>query len=190
MLISAAAITTRANSISLDSSTYQVDENNQIIVTVTYDFTEFAMFGGNMNLLYDNESLELVSYTRANLVGTGAQPAASPIGNHFPSEGLYGEFGIGTFELFAGMSGEGDVGVFVFNFLSFGPGLDSCAQELICLTPSTNMPMFSHAGADVTADLFAAGITSVNVAPVPIPGAIWFLFSGVGLLAGLRRSNI
>ena len=67
---------------------------------------------------------------------------------------------------------------------------DSCAQDLICLAPSTIMPMFSHVGADVTADLFAAGITSANVAPVPIPGAISFLFSGVSLLASLRRSNI
>lgn len=158
-------------------------------VTVNYDFTEFAMFGGGLDIRYDTTALEFVAYIPAAL-SFDAQPAASPVGE-LTSLGEYTGFGVGTFEFFNGMNSQGEIGTFVFNFVALNTGATPCGS-LICLTGNAINPFVSLAGADVTEQLLNNGLSTVDVEflgpiPFPVPAAVWFMLSGLATLWGFGR---
>jgi len=178
----------QANSISLEFTGFV--EGDQARFVVNYDFSEFAMFGGGIDLVYDTTVLEFVSFTQ-NELPFDAQAPASPFGQlEFP--GLYAGFGIGTFDFINGMNSVGTIGTFIFNvsgglvsdtFTACGPGNADpfiFTINTICVTPNEINPMVSLAGDVVNDQLFTN---------VPLPASLWFLLSAVGAMAGLRKSR-
>ena len=114
LTVSAVMYSVSANSVGLEQVEY--DGNiNQVSVTLTYDFTDFAMFGGGLDIIYDPNSIEFVSYTQADPLPFDAQAPASPVGE-LTTPGLYSGAGIGTFEFFNGINSAGDIGTFVLTY--------------------------------------------------------------------------
>jgi hypothetical protein len=185
-----------ANFIEFDQTSYSGAAGDRITVTINYDFTSFAMFGGGLDLLFDPTVVDFVSFTQ-NLA-PDAQATASPVG----AEGAAGEylgFGIGTFDFFSGMTSAGTVGIFEFDLLA-PPGLvlaTSCGQVL-CLTPKPFLnPFVSLIGDFVTADLFPAGFLGAAVEfqvdpVVPVPAPFTLSLFGIGLvgLGWSRRKKV
>lgn len=185
VLIAAGA---KAASLSFDMAGYSAQAGSQLSVTVSYDFTDIPSTGGGFNVLYDDSVLEFVSYTVAP--GSGAinvgdhATSASPAGM-LDSPGNYLNAGIGTFEHALGIYTSGAIGTFVFNVL--GAGGDGGCGATLCLTPVPTYPMYSLGQQDITAAVFANGITEANV--VPIPAALWLLLSGTAALALWGRKS-
>ena len=186
LILSSVTLNASANSVGFDASRY-VANTGQIVVRLTYDFTDFAMFGGWVNIAYDPNAIEFVSYTRSPLP-PNAQSPASPLGQ-LTEPGLYSEVGVGTFELFtSGITTAGDIGTFVFNVL--GPtdaGATFCGATL-CIAPNPNYPFASLAGDIVTTEVIANGISRAYV--VPLPAAMWLMLGGIGALWGMRNNMV
>ena len=194
LMVSGMMFGANANNISFDQAQYTVNPGDAVQVTVTYDFTDFAMFGGGFNLIYDASTLTFVDYARTDFDVMGAdlppQNAASPTGG-LDSAGNYLGAGIGTFDFFNGLLASGVIGV--FTFIYDGPPTEGgfgtpCGSQL-CLMPNVPQnPMVSLAGGDVTADIFGDP-NAIYAANVPVPAAVWFLLSGLGALLGFGRKK-
>ncbi|MEM7082651.1 MAG: VPLPA-CTERM sorting domain-containing protein [Pseudomonadota bacterium] len=189
LVASGLMVTASANSIGYTGS---FTAGGGLTINVTYDFSEFAMFGGGLDLYYDPNAIEFVSYTQAALPAD-AQAAASPAGV-LVGPGLYEGFGIGTFEFFNGMTSVGDMGSFVFNILGgTDPSATPCGTT-ICIVGNPVNPFVSLAGEDVTAvllgDGISIGITADGFAHVPVPAAVWLMLSGLAALVGLGRHRV
>jgi len=171
--------------VGFDAAAYN-GSGGTVSVSIVYDFTVFAMFGGGIDVIYDSTVLEFVSYTQADLP-IDARPEASPVGM-LTAEGTYTGAGIGTFEFFSGMTSAGTIGTFVFNIVGVGDFDTPCGATL-CLEVNAINPFVSLAGADVSVDLLNAGVSSLSFStvPFPVPAAVWFMLSGLGVLAGVGR---
>lgn len=186
-MIVASALMTSASANSVGFTQSQYTAASTVEITLVYDYTEFAMFGGGLDLTYDVAALEFVSYTRAELQ-PDAQAVASPVGS-LVEAGVYREFGVGSFDLLSGMSSSGEIGTFVFNVI--GPldaGATPCGAHL-CLTQTGQYFFTSFDGQAVADILLGNGITeaSITANPIPIPAAVWLMLSGLGALVGLGR---
>lgn len=173
------AWTAHANSVGFSSSTYAPD-NGQLIVTVVYDYSDFAMAGGGFDLLYDPESLEFVSYTAAP-----RQPDVMwTYGGTVDEPGIV--YGIGhSTKFFNGITSSGEFGTIVFNVLSTPVGDPGCDGFQLCLVPTIFNPFVTLSGNLVTDEILADAYA--QVVTVPAPAAFWLLAGGlVGLLR--RRS--
>ncbi|MEM7082652.1 MAG: VPLPA-CTERM sorting domain-containing protein [Pseudomonadota bacterium] len=185
LAVSGMMLSASANSVGFDAMDYDGTAGT-VSITLTYDFTDFAMFGGGVDIIYDSNAIEFVSYTQADLPAD-AQAPASPVGA-LDGAGTYAGVGIGTFEFFNGMTSAGNIGTFVFNVLGgTDAGATPCGMTL-CIVPNAINPFVSLAGQDVTADLLSAGISGANVV-VPVPAAVWFMLSGLGALIGFGRKS-
>lgn len=174
-----------ANSVGFDQDNYS--DGIVISVSLIYDFTDFLMFGGSVDIEYDPNALLFIDYTQAPLPSDAA-PSASPIGS-LTSPGLYSGPGIGGLKFFQGMSGAGTIGTLTFSVIGTNdPGATSCGFAL-CLLPNSLNPFVSLAGLDVTDELFANGISGANVV-VPVPAAVWLILSGLIGLIGFGRKSI
>ena len=173
-----------ANSVTFDQAVYD-GSAAQIFVTVNYDFTEFPMHGGGVNLEYNTDVLQFWDYEQAPLPADAGAGPVSPVGG-FEYPGLYAGFGIGSYDLFNGMGGAGPIGTFVFNVVGTAdPGTsDTECGEVLCLLANPFNPMTSIAGFYLSDEFFPQG---AHVQPIPVPAAVWFLLSGVGVLFGMRR---
>lgn len=58
-----------ANSILFDMADYSGTSGDQISVTINYDFTDDAMFGGGLNLYFDANVISFVSFTQGPVTG-------------------------------------------------------------------------------------------------------------------------
>lgn len=191
-----------ANFIEFDQTSYSGAVGDRITVTINYDFTTFAMFGGGLDLLFDPTVVDFVSFTQD--LAPDAIALASPVG----AEGAAGEylgFGIGTFDFFSGMTSAGTFGIFEFDLLAPAGSVPAtvCGQVL-CLTPNPFFnPFISLAGFDVTADFFPDGFLGADVefqvAPVdpvdpvvPVPAPLTLSLFGIGLvgLGWSRRKKV
>ncbi len=183
-----------ANSISFDSSSY-IEENGgggapgSVFISVLYDFTDFPMFGGGFDIVFDPAAVQFSNYIQAPLPDD-AEAAASPVG--MLNGNVYQGAGIGTFDFFNGMSGAGTIGTFEFIVLSApssGSKVTPCGF-VICLVSNEVNPFVSLNGDLVSDELLMNGITSVeNIYAMPVPAAVWFMLSGLGALAGFGRKS-
>lgn len=187
LAVSGMMLSASANSIGFDSLEYD-GTSGQVSITLQYDFTDFAMFGGGVDIVWDGGALAFANFERAPLAADAQAPAS-------PDGALSGDswvgIGVGTFEFFNGMTSAGDIATFTFDVL--GPtdaGATPCGLTL-CITPNATNPMVSLAGQTVTDDLIAAGGGGANVAaaPIPVPAAVWFMLSGLGALLGFGRKK-
>ncbi len=185
LAVSGMMLSASANSVGFDSMEYDGSAGT-ITVVLTYDFTEFAMFGGGVDIIYDTNVLEFGSYTHQALDNLDAQAPASPPGE-LTEPGTYAGVGIGTFEFFTGMTSAGNIGTFVFNVIGATAGGAPCGFDL-CVQANAN-DWVSLATDNVTDVLLATGIGGANVAPVPVPAAVWFMLSGLGALFGFGRKS-
>jgi len=186
LAVSGMMLSASANSVGFDQIEYLTD-GNTITVTLNYDFTEFAMFGGGVDITYDTTVLEFVSYTHLALNNADAQGPASPEGA-LTDAGTYTGVGIGTFEFGTGMTSMGTIGTFVFNVIGATAGGAACGMDL-CINVNNINPFVSLAGDEVSALLLDNGISGANVAPIPVPAAVWFMLSGLGALFGFGRKS-
>lgn len=183
MAVSGMMFNASANSISFDMGEYMAQDGT-VTVTINYDFSDFAMFGGGFDVLYDSSVIEFVSYEQAPLPAD-AQAPASPVGA-LAAPGAYEGAGIGTFDFFTGMTSTGVIGTFTFTQIDLAGGGDAGCGFTLCLTPNAVNPLVSLAGADVSLDILGGGS---NVTAVPVPAAVWFLLSGLGALLGFGRKS-
>lgn len=176
-----------AASIGFDQSLYIANPGDEIAVTINYDFTDTAIFGGGLNVIYDASVLQFISYTPATWGGTGEPQsgAASPVGA-LTADGAYEGIGIGTFD-FNGINTAGQIGT--FQFLVLGAGGDAGCGQTLCLTPvEPANPFGSTTGQNLNPIVFDPNGDSVlGATVVPVPAAVWFLLSGLGALFGLGR---
>ncbi len=176
--------TAYANSVGFDSNSFEFTETG-FSISIVYDFTGFAMFGGSVNVAFDSGAFELVDYVQAPLAAD-AQAQASPVGE-LVEPGLYSNVGIGTFEFTAGMNSAGAIGTFYFSFLGPASETTPCGFQL-CLLPFDINPFVSLGGSDVTDLVLGNGTTEFGLPlPVPVPAAVWLLLSATGLLFGVSR---
>ncbi len=174
-MVSVVTLGVHANSVSLSAFDYS-PSTNQFEITLLYDFTEFAMFGGGVDLIYDASAMEFVSYVQAPLPAD-AQAAASPVGA-LAEPGRYAGAGIGTFEFFNGMTSAGVMGTFTFSVSGLpDPGNTSCGLPL-CLEANAVNPFVSLAG-DVVNDIIDDG--TILPVPIPVPAALWLLLGALGV---------
>ena len=161
MISGGITLSANANSISFDMDPYLANPQEQVAVTIYFDFTDFGMFGGGFNVIYDANVLEFVGYTQVVFSGPGApQVGASPLGA-LASPGNYLGAGVGTFEFLNGISTIDIVGTFLFNVL--GGGGDGGCGATLCLTPVGINPMVTLGGSDITNEVFANGLSAANV---------------------------
>lgn len=188
LAVSGMMLSASANSIGFDAMEYD-GTSGQVSITLQYDFTDFAMFGGGVDIIYDANAIEFVSFERAPLPAD-AQAPASPDGS-LTAPGEYTGVGIGTFEFFSGMTSAGDIGTFIFNVLgATDAGATPCGMTL-CITPNATNPLVSLAGQTVSDELIMNGIggATVTAAPIPVPAAVWLMLSGLGALLGFGRKK-
>ncbi len=187
LLATGLMINANANSVGFDQDNYS---GTIISVSVIYDFTDFAMFGGGVDIEYDPNALLFIDYTQGPLAADVVGPA-SPVGS-LTAPGLYSGPGIGTWEAwFWGINSAGTIGTLTFNVLGTNdPGATSCGLAL-CLLRNNLNPFVSVAGSDVNDELFANGISGANIAlPVSVPAATWLMLSGlIGIIGFGRRSK-
>lgn len=188
LAVSGMMLNASANSIGFDALEYDGTAGT-VSMTLQYDFTEFAMFGGGVDIVWDAGALAFANFERAPLPAD-AQAPASPDGELVGNDTWEG-IGIGTFEFFTGMTSMGDIATFTFDVL--GPtdaGATPCGLTL-CITPNATNPLVSLAGDTVTDALIANGGGGANVtaAPIPVPAAVWLMLSGLGALLGFGRKK-
>ena len=180
------ATATQANSIGFDSSTYSGD--TAIVVSLNYDFTEFGMVGGSVDIEYDSNILVFSGFTRAPFAADVDAPA-SPDGS-LVSPGLYAGVGLGQLSpFFTGITSSGTIGTFTFQINSFGtPQTTSCGFTL-CILPSDFNPLLNFPEYQNVADeVIGNGISGANLV-VPVPAAAWLLLSALLGVAGFRRNT-
>ena len=177
MLVGMPALASQANSVGFGSSTYSPD-NGQLVVTVVYDFTDFGMFGGGFDLLYDAEALEFVSFTASLLPpdiwfwGFGAVEEPGRVTDLYLSNSSF----------FNGINSAAEYGTIVFNVLSGSIGDPGCDGFELCLVSNANNPLVSLAGSIVDDEL----LSDARARVVPLPAAFWLLVSGLALLKAQR----
>lgn len=173
-----------AASIGFDQDLYIANPGDTLTVTINYDFTDLATFGGGMNLVYDTAVLQFVSFEQTQWTGAGFPQNGTPSLVGTENDGEYTNFGIGTFD-FAGISTAGTIGVFTFSVI--GANGDAGCGATMCLTPVTTNPFGSTTGGNITDQVFndPNSITAATV--VPVPAAVWFMLSGLGALFGFGR---
>ena len=179
-------ITVGANADSVGFDALEYDGSaGEVFVTVNYDFTDLAMYGGSLDLIYDPNAIEFVSYTRAP-PAFDVQLAASPIGS-LEAPGLYAGFGVGSGKFFAGTTSANAIGTFHFNVLGPTDTTATPCGMTLCLQEDSFNPFVSLFGDQVGADLLAAGISGAEVVVVPAPAGLWLLLSALGVLCARRR---
>ena len=112
---------TSANSVGFGSDVY-VSDSGQVSLDLIYDFTNYLVFGGGVDITYDASFIEFVSFTPGPFA-SDVHPAASPAGSlSYP--GLYSGVGIGNLGPFgSGITSAGAIGTFVFSII--GTSTDS-----------------------------------------------------------------
>lgn len=160
--------------------------SDQFSVSFGYDFTEFAMFGGAVDIVYDPTEIQLDSLIFANLpidamhLGPASDTELEP--------GLISGVGVGTLNFFDGINSASRIGTLSFTILGSGTGNTPCGATL-CITTSAINPFVSLAGLEVSDEILGQGITSFEVTQVPLPGAIWLMLSCVGAIIGFGRAR-
>ena len=168
---------TWANSVGFGSDVY-FSSSGQVSIDLLYDFTNYSMYGGSVDITYDASFLEFVSFTHGPF-GSDVHYPASPIGS-LEAPGLYSGVGIGHLGPFgSGITSAGAIGTFVFSVIGTPTSSTPCGEAL-CISGYEFDPFISVMGADVTEELLANGIDSAIVV-VPLPATAWFLVSGVAL---------
>ncbi len=175
-----------ANSVGFDAAEYQV-VNNQLVVTVGYDFSSLAMFGGAVDLSYDPSVIEFVSFTQAELAPDLFAPN-SPVG-FLEAPGDYQKFGVGTNKSFMGATSSGAIGTFVFEFVGFSDLPDTSCGNILCLSVNSSFPFVALTGEDISDEILANGISSAGISQVPVPAAGLLFLGGLGLVFGLDRTR-
>ncbi len=159
--------------------------NGMISISVLFDYTDFPMFGGGVDMIYDPNAIEFAQFVQ----GMFQQDVylVSPIGV-ITEPGLISNLGVTTTDFFNGIGGQGAVGTFYFNILGASDAGATPCGMLLCIVPNATNPFVSLAGSEVTDEILGNGIAGASIAlPVPLPAAIWFMLSGLGLLVRLRR---
>ncbi|MFK8031259.1 MAG: hypothetical protein AB8G18_13570 [Gammaproteobacteria bacterium] len=182
-MFAATIFNANATSFGLNQSVYTANDGT-VSVTLAYDFSDVAMFGGGVDIIYDTAALEFVSYTRADL----SPEIQLPMDGSLDEPGVYSGVGIFT-NFFNGISSAGDIGTFQFNFLGgSNPASTPCGMTL-CMQVAEFQSFITLAGSDITEQVLANSITGATVV-VPVPAALWLMLGGLGTLAGLSRNSI
>lgn len=187
LLLSGMTLSASANSIGFDQTDLFLD-NGQVTVSVIYDFTEFPMFGGGLDLTYDTFNLEFVSFEQGPFAAD-VQAPASPEGA-LVAPGLYEGFGIGTFEFFNGINSAGTIGTFTFNVINVPRLAPTPCGQTLCLSENGINPFVNLAGESVGSELLMTGTPGVPLVFLPVPAAVWLMLSGVGALIGFGRKSV
>ncbi len=212
MAVGGVMLSASANSVGLDAMEYD-GTSGQVSITVNYNFMDNLMLGGGVDLIFDANALEFVSYTQAPLPDDADEGASSPLGEIFnptnadgdvyqypgsvlpnddPEYSAYAGFGIGTFNFFVGMSSAGEIGTLVFNVLGSTDGASTPCGMTVCLVEARINPFTQIDGVepgDVYGLLDGGQGANVLAAPIPVPAAVWFMLSGLGALLGFGRKS-
>lgn len=174
---------TSANYVGFEQDFY-TQNSGQVSIDLVYDFSDFPVVGGGVDIIYDYGFIEFVSYTQAPLA-SDVHPSQSPVGA-LSQPGLYTGPGIGYLGPFGGITSAGTIGTFVFSVIGTPTNSTPCGATL-CITGNAVNPFISLMGIDVTAELLDNGFNSAEVVVVPLPATLWLLLSGVVFIAGSGR---
>ncbi len=155
-------------------------------VSFGYDYTEFPMFGGRVDIVYDPAEIEFAGFVAADLPDD-AVLVTSP-GGVLTEPGLISAIGVETTNFFLGVNSTSVIGTLSFTILGTGSGNTPCGATL-CMSVSAVNPFVSLEGQEVSAQILGQGFTSFQVYQVPVPAAIWLMISSVGLLFGVGRGS-
>ncbi len=152
----------QASTISLSLNTAEpIHVGDDVSLDLKMDFTDNPTDGGAIDVFYDASLLELISYTPESL--------GDPAFAHIPDEQPGKLNGI-AFGAFGGLSGPAKIGTLVFQALTTGITELTLAENTLFGGGTFNMVVFT--GAQVT----------IQPSPVPLPGAVWLMLSGLGLI--------
>lgn len=162
-------------SISLSPSSQNVALGDPVSFQLTMDFIDDATLGGGLDLFYDDTVLQFVSFAFDSGLGDDPDLRRQP-------DVLPGELDALAFGNFAGLIGPSLVGTFTFNTLAAGS---------VNLTLAQNDSVAGGFYSANTYDAQSVTLNSaiVNVSAVPLPGALWLLVSGAGMLVSMGRKQ-
>ena len=162
--------TARAATLTITPTTVTVAPGDVVLLEVIVDFEDALSLGGGFDVVYDPNSLQLLSWT-ANMIG---DPGF--IGEPDISDGLLSGIAFGNLQ---GMEGVFDVGTLAFQVVGGSStviGTETGAVEGPFLDAFTFEPLpTTYVGA--------------NINVVPVPAAAWLLFGALGTLLGFARKG-
>jgi hypothetical protein len=136
------------------------------------DFTGDPTVGGGIDLALSGP-ISIVSFTPSAYFDTDTDPFFSGFGTAEADADFEVHFGN-----FAGLDGLNKLGDLTISLL--GGGISSIAMNI-------NSTFGEFFDIDSAPQVVALSGANINISAVPVPAAIWFFASGLGLLGGFRR---
>ena len=181
------AITTMSNAatISLLPESLSIQQGDDLVVDLWMDFLDEPTLGGGLDVNYNDTELDFISFIFDPTFLTLTDSAFTCPGAALCSPGIDQPNSVTNiaFGNFSGISGPSLVGTLTFNTLKEG--------DIALTTVST----VGSSGPFVSAITFQEQVvnftgTSVNVTAVPLPGALYLMLGGIGLLYGYAKRHI
>ncbi|MEM9387837.1 MAG: hypothetical protein AAGA68_22480 [Pseudomonadota bacterium] len=160
----------------------EVTVGEQFTITLAMDFTDEATLGGGVDVLWDPQLLELVSW---DPIAFG-DPDFGRVGDIDAVAGFVDGFAFGDFN---GLEGPADVATITFVAFAAGStsvmprGDDTVGGMLAgCFVSAVTFQCQSVSFGD-------ASVVISDGAVVPLPSAAWLLLSALGTASGLRLTR-
>ncbi len=182
LILSSSSFGALANSFGFDSNVL-VPQSGMVSISVDYDFTEYSMFGGRVNIVYDSDAIEFVKFNSGLLPPDVEIVSTAGV---LTEPGLIAEFGLLATNFFNAANSQGRVGTFYFNILGEANAGATPCGKVLCIVEDPLNPFVTALGTVATDDILAASITEASIAPVPLPASFWFLLSGMAFFARRR----
>ncbi len=159
----------QASTISLSLNTAEpIHVGDDVSLDLNMDFRDEATVGGGIDIFFGT-NMQFVSFDYNP--GLGDDPAF-----RLPFDAKAGEVSGLSFGNFGGLSGPSTVGTLILKTLSPGPVNLTLAESI------ASVGGFFSVNSTPQDPVFTGVSFDIQPNPVPLPGAVWLMLSGLGLI--------